>query len=144
MALEKTLATLKIDGLKDRAVTDYSYTFNVAVNADNLPVGSPRGGKLYVKVEAFVLEANSELLQWMVTKRAKNGSLEIMVPSESDKLLKTIKFENAYCCDYKETWSDIVKNDIGEITKPSANFEEIWIAWEKFDLNGAQSVNKRA
>ena len=135
MANEKTLATLKVDGCADHSVTDYSFSFNTAVDKDNLPVGSPRGGKLYVKVDAFVKEPNVDLLNWAMKKTAKNGSLEVMVSSEADKKLKDIKFEKAYCVDYKETWLDVSKKTSDDI---QANYEELWIVWESFDAAGAK------
>ena len=140
---EATLATLKIDGFKDRKVTAYNYGFSQAIDKENQPAGIPRGGRLYVKVDAFSQEENVELLNWMVSKTMKkNGEIVVMVPSDPDKTLKKIQFEDAYCVDYKESWADVVRNTDGSMKEPSTNSEEIWITWRKKKVGPVEYENE--
>jgi len=140
---EKTLATLKVDGFKERKVSQYSFGFNQDIDKENQPSGIPRGGRIYLKVDAFSQEENVELLNWMVSKTMKkNGEIEIMVPSDPDKTLKKIVFTDAYCVDYKEDWRDVVRDHKGEIKDTSTNSEEIWITWRKLKVGPVEYENE--
>ena len=57
-------AVLEIDGFEPRKVCDFNFEFNQPYDNDNQPAGIPRGGALYVKVDAFSQEENMQLLKY--------------------------------------------------------------------------------
>jgi len=123
-------AVLSVGNFADRKVCDYNYEFSQAFNTDNQPTTAPRGGTLYVKVDAFSHEGNLDLLNWMLREDLKlNGKLTVYKPSDPNIVLKTIEFEDAYCVWYKETWKDVKSNQVD-----STNQEEIKIVWQTFKV----------
>jgi len=122
-----TNAVLAISGLKERNIIEYSYNFSQAIDLENQPSGIPRGGKLTVKVEALSRAGkNNELFGWLVSKAKKDGKITVKKPTKRDEDLKILKFEDAYCIDYKEVWKDL-RSGTGE----TSNVEEIVITWRK-------------
>jgi len=123
-------AVLEIDGFEPRKVCDFNFEFNQPYDNDNQPAGIPRGGALYVKVDAFSQEENMQLLHWMLSHdMKKNGKITVYKPSNPDVVLKTIEFEEAYCVYYKEVWKDLKTSAI-----ESTNIEEIKIIWNHFKV----------
>jgi len=127
-----TPVTLKIDGFADREVAAVDYSFNRSTDKENQVSGPPRGGIIVVRVKAMN-DGNVELLKWMTSKSlAKKGSIVFMVSSDTDKKMKSIDFEGAYCIDFKEHWED-VQADQKDVTL--AHWEEITISCKKL-VNG--------
>jgi len=125
-------AILEIEGseFKKRRVCNYSYEFNQAFDTDNQPTAVPRGGTIYVQVDAFSHEENPDLLNWMLRPdMKKNGKITIYKPSDPNIVLKTIEFKDAYCVYYKEIWKDLKAG-----TTDATNTEEIKIVWKKFKV----------
>jgi hypothetical protein len=119
-------ATLAVKGLKERNIIEYNYSFSQAIDLENQPTGIPRGGKLTVKVEAVTRsEKTNELFGWMVSKTKKDGKIVVKKPSKRGEDLKILKFEDAFCVEYKEIWKDIKSG------ADTSNTEEIVISWRK-------------
>ena len=127
-----TPVTLKVDGFKDREVASVSYTFNQSIDKENQPAGIPRGGLITIKVKAQN-DGNPELPRWMINKSmSKNGEIIFMISADADKKMKSIKFEKAYCIDFKEQWDDSTTN------KDLVHWEQIIISCQKIDIEGVK------
>jgi len=127
-----TPVTLKVDGFADREAAAVTYSFNQAIDKENQPAGIPRGGKIIVRVKALN-DGNVDLLKWMTSKSlAKKGSLVFMNSSDTDKKMKSVEFEGAYCVDFVEHWEDKQSDQVGT---PLAHWEEITIVCKKI-VNG--------
>jgi len=123
-----TPVTLKIDGFADREVAAVTYSFNQSIDKENQPAGPPRGGKIVLRVKAMN-DGNVDLLKWMTSKSlAKKGSIVFMVSSDTDKKMKAVEFEGAYCVDYVEHWEDVQTD---QKDKALAHWEEIVISCQK-------------
>ena len=103
--MAKTPCLLQVDGYQDREVQKVEYSFAKETDTEGQLTGIPRGGKI-----TFVLKAlndgNPEMLDWMIQRNlAKSGTI-IFTNTKDGKEMKQIKFEGAYCVDYKEDWKD--------------------------------------
>ena len=128
---------LKVDGYADREVTKIEYQFTRGTAVDGQPAGTTRGGKIEVTVQAVTNKANVDLLEWVNADGAgKNGSIEFKLPSDATKLLKTIKFTNAYCVDFKESWEDK-----GDATQAAPHTEKIIISCQELSCESASFEN---
>jgi hypothetical protein len=129
--MAKTPVTLKIDGFADREVAAVTYSFNQAIDKENQPAGPPRGGKIVIRVKAMN-DGNVELLNWMTNESlAKKGSIVFMLSSDTQKKMKSVDFEGAYCVDFEEHWEDVQAGDDTTL----AHWEEITISCRKI-VNG--------
>jgi hypothetical protein len=127
-----TPVTLKIDGFADREVASVTYSFNQAIDKENQPAGPPRGGIIKVRVKAMN-DGNVDLLKWMTSKSlAKKGSVLFMNSSDTDKKMKSVEFEGAYCIDFTEHWEDVQAD---QKDSALAHWEEITISCKKI-VNG--------
>jgi type VI protein secretion system component Hcp len=131
-----TNAILDIDGFHLRKVLEFSFTFDQATDKENQPSGIPRGGRLFVKVDAFTKKNdNNELFKWMVSNNMKkNGKITVYMPSQPGNKLKEIKFEDAYCVKYEEKWK--------ASTSDSYDTEEIYITWRKLTWDNVTYENE--
>jgi hypothetical protein len=102
--MAKTGVTLKAGDYKEREVLELSYQFTKATDPDGQIAGTPRGGKITMKVRAHN-KTNVELLDWLLSKKkGLNGSIEIK--NIWDATLKKIKFVEGHCIDYLEEWKE--------------------------------------
>jgi len=139
MANNTTLTTLEIDGIQKRNVLEYSYEFERPTDKENQPAGIPRGGRLYIKVDALTKSGNHlDLFSWMVNRtNKKNGKIIVREPADHNNILKTLTFGDAFCVKYKEVWKD-VKDGKGE----TANTEEIYITWRTLTWDNVTYENE--
>jgi hypothetical protein len=50
-------------------------------------------------------DGNAELFKWMISEESKkDGKIRIMSRDDSDKTMKDIEFEEAFCVGYNEKW----------------------------------------
>jgi len=138
--MAKTPVRLEVEGFQKREVQMVSYAFNQAIDKENQPAGIPRGGLVTIKCKALNgSDGLGELLNWMTSKTmAKNGKVIFMVSSDSEKLLKELEFEQAYCVQFKEVWEDKQSN------ADLAHYEEIVISCRKIKCAGAEYRNEWA
>lgn len=100
-----TPVKLVVDGYKEREVQMVTYEFNQETDIEGQIVGIPRGGKITIKVKALN-DGTPDLLAWMVARNlAKKGKIEFN-ETKTNKLMKTIDFEGAYCIDFDEDWEE--------------------------------------
>ena len=96
---------LSVDGFADREVMSVNYSFNQATDIEGQIAGIPRGGKITIRVKAMN-DGNAELLNWMIAPHlAKKGKVEFLKTTDGSTM-KTIEFEDAYCIDFTENWTD--------------------------------------
>ena len=94
-----------VDGFKDREVMSVNYSFDQAVDIEGQIAGIPRGGRITIRVKAMN-DGNPELLSWMIAPHlAKKGTVEFLKTTDGSTM-KTIEFEDAYCIDFTENWTD--------------------------------------
>ena len=136
--MAKTGVTLKVDGFKDREVSEVNFSFQQATDKEGQPTGLPRGGKIAVTTKAFN-DGNCELFNWMIEKSlAKDGCLEFIV---LDKKQKEIKFKGAYCVDFVENWKDSTK---GSGEQDIAHWEKITITCKEITNQSSTYGNEWA
>ena len=83
--------------------------------------GIPRGGKIQVRVKAMN-DGTPDLLAWMTERNLpKNGQIDFL-ETKTGKAMKSIKFTNGYCVNYKEKWED-----------GQEHFEEIEVVCQKLE-----------
>ena len=79
-------------------VLDLDYGFTQYTDETGKPSGYPTGGTINLVVEST---EDTQIIDWMIDPKAmKNGKIEIHL-----KKKKIIKFENAYCIQYHESFS---------------------------------------
>jgi hypothetical protein len=128
--MAKTPVTLKVDGLVEREVASFVMSFFQSTDIDGQVTDEPRGGKITLRVKSLN-DGNCELICWMTNpKQANNGTIEFYDTKEN-KLMKVIKFKDAYCVEYREYWSDATKDvDL-------AHFEDFTISCREISNGGA-------
>ncbi len=127
-----TPVSLKIDGFADREVAAVTYSFNQTIDKENQPAGTPRGGKIVIRVKALN-DGNVDLLHWMTKPSlSKKGSIIFMDSTDTEKKMKSIDFETAYCVDFVEHWEDVQAD---QKENSLAHWEEITISCKKI-VNG--------
>ena len=127
-----TPVSLKVDGFADREVAAVTYSFNQTIDKENQPAGTPRGGKIVIRVKAMN-DGNVDLLNWMTKpSMAKNGSIVFMNSTDTEKEMKSVKFETAYCVDFTEHWEDVQAD---QKDASLAHWEEIVLSCKKI-VNG--------
>ncbi len=119
--MAKTPVSMKIDGYKDREVMMVTYEFDQATDVEGQMAGIPRGGKIQVRVKAMN-DGTPDLLAWMTERNLpKNGQIDFL-ETKTGKAMKSIKFTNGYCVNYKEKWED-----------GQEHFEEIEMVCQKLE-----------
>ncbi len=77
---------------------DYGFTQNI--DKTGSVVGYPAGGTINLVIET---SEDTQILDWMINPKAKkSGRIEIQL-----KKMKVIRFQNAYCTQYHESYSHL-------------------------------------
>jgi hypothetical protein len=128
--MAKTPVKLLVDGFPPREVASFTMSFTQPTDMEGQVTGLPRGGKITMRVKALN-DGNSDLVCWMTdVKQTYNGNI-VFQNTTDGKLMKSLRFENAYCVNYTESWADTLKDtDI-------AHWEEITISCQKITNDGA-------
>jgi len=137
MADLQSTVKLSVDGFEEREVLQVDYTFTQATDIDGQIAGIPRGGKIVIKVKARN-DGNVELLSWMLEPHtAKSGKVEFQ-KSTDGSTMKSIEFEDSYCVDYAESWTEAEVNPKGEVVKTPLHSETITLSCRQITLGAAQ------
>ena len=137
-----TAVKLKIDNFKrDRDVCEVNYSFFQSTDKDGQPTGVPRGGKITLLMKAGN-DGNNELFNWMIQKSlAFDGSIEFKDSTDTNKVMKEIKFKKAYCVEFNENWRDemwlTAKNLVAHTEKITLSCKEISIESATFSNDWA-------
>ena len=125
--------TLKIDGFTDREVLKVDYALHQEIDVEGRPSAITRGGKINVLVKSLN-DGNTDFLEWVCDPyTTKNGSFEFEKRDGTN--MKTLKFEDAYLVDYKESYDSMDENLQHEIFTISA---------KKIDIGGVFHENSWA
>ena len=137
MADLQSTVKLSVDGYAEREVMKVDYTFTQATDIEGQIAGIPRGGRIVVKVKAQN-DGNVDLLSWMLAPHlAKSGKVEFQ-KSTDGSTMKAIEFEDAYCVDYAENWTEAEVNPKGEVVKTPLHSETITLSCRQITLGAAE------
>jgi len=119
---------------REREVTSITYSLNQTVDKDGQVTDVPRGGLIVMRMKALN-KYNAKLFDWMCDKsRVEKGKI-LFHDTTTGVIMKTIWFEDAYCVNYVEHWSDDTAGvDI-------AHWEEITISCRIISQEGITHVN---
>ena len=127
--MAKTPVKIEIDGYQEREVLMVTYEFDQATDVEGQMSGSPRGGKIQIRVKAHN-SGTPDLLAWMIERNLpKNGTITFS-ETKTGKTMKTIKFTNGYCVNFDEKWED-----------RQGHYEEIVITCQKIEFESVVFEN---
>jgi len=126
------LAKLNID---DASVTLLDCSFNINQGADysGKPSRRSQGGQITINIEG---SKKIDFLEWIVSEKTiKEGEI-IFYKRDSLSTLKKIKFKDAYCLNYKETFDAdngqplkiIVVLSAKSIGVDDAKYDNLWFS----------------
>lgn len=88
---------------KEYEVLSCSYVFSRAMDSDGRPASGVQAGEISLQV---VVGDDDGLLGWMVDPyRMEEGTITFM-RTDQDSSLKEVKFEDAYCSAYSESFNN--------------------------------------
>jgi len=91
--------SMEIEGI---SLLSCSYGFVQDVDQRGMPKSDVKGGT--IKIQLYSID-DQEIMQWMITSDAdKNGKVEFSRDDEDGKVFKTIKFMDARCISYQESF----------------------------------------
>ncbi|MBK8492214.1 MAG: hypothetical protein IPL49_15360 [Saprospirales bacterium] len=98
-------ATFKLDG-KESDIKSFSYSFSRMTEENGRPCARVRAG--YISFNLASDDKHKEaIINWMSKPdQGKEGEIIIYADDEKTKVLKTIKFENAFVTQYDESYSE--------------------------------------
>jgi hypothetical protein len=94
-------STFKLDG-KEYEVLNCVYSFAQATDEKGQPASDVHGGNMSLQ---FVATDDSSLIGWMVDPYGKKSGSVVFNKTDQDSTLKEVKFEDAYCVGYSESFS---------------------------------------
>ena len=105
MAANVTPVQLAVQDFEPREVILVDYAFTQATDIEGQIAGSPRGGRITIRVKAMN-DGNNQLLQWML---APNDPRDLKVTFSNTidgTTMKEIEGKGCYCIHYVEKWED--------------------------------------
>lgn len=125
------VVTFKAEGITEREVLYVRYELNQPTDVEGQPIGTIRGGKIFLKVKSND-DGNSDLLEWMCdTYMSKNGSVSFSNCQGGE--MKRLDFKEGYMVEYAETYDN--KNEIQQ-------YEEFTISCKEISVGGARHNNR--
>lgn len=124
-------ATFKLDG-KESDIKSFSYAFSRITEDNGRPAARVRRGAITITI-ASDDKHKEAIINWLAKPdQAKEGEVLIYEDDEKTKVLKTIKFENAFVVDYMENYDDA--NNLNTRETFTISSEKITIGSAKFDF----------
>ncbi len=121
-------ATLKVEG-GEFDVLSCNFSFGQATDEKGKPASNVKGGSIFVQI---VTSDDTSLLGWMVDPYKKTSGSIVFNKTDEDATLKEIKFEDAYCVGYSESFNS---------TSASSMTVSLNIAARKVDISGVAHEN---
>ena len=118
-----TNATLTFQG-SDPAIKVLNMDIGFSQNTDytGKPTGRPHANDIHLVVEST---SDTQIIDWMASPGGtKNGKIEIVL---KNNVRKTIEFRNAYCVEYRESFSFLGSGDVQMNISFTISVEEIII-----------------
>jgi len=121
MAENTTPVVLSVKDFESREVMLVDYTFNEATDIEGQISGTPRGGRVTIRVKAMN-DGNNQLLQWMLDPNDPRDMTITFSNTVDGSKMKEIKGTGCYCIHYIEKWED-----------GQAHYEEIEVVCQKLE-----------
>lgn len=129
-------ATFKLDG-KESDVKSFSYAFFRITEDNGRPAARVRKGEITITI-ASDDQHKEAIINWLAKPdQAKEGEVLIYQDDEKTKVLKTIKFENAFVINYVEAFDET--NNLNTRETFTISSEKITIGSAKFDFKWPKS-----
>lgn len=93
-------ATLQLDG-KEHTVLDCTFSFSQGIDHSGKPTAKPKGGVITLTIES---NSETELFDWMISSSQTKSGTIIFYRRDALSKMKELKFTDAYCVDYRETF----------------------------------------
>ena len=94
-------ATFKFDG-QEYEVQACSYSFDQLTDDKGRPASSVRGGHITM---SLVLNEDEKILEWMNDADKKSKGSIVFKKIDQDSTMKELKFEDAYCVSFVESFT---------------------------------------
>ena len=130
MAQNTTPVSLQVKDFAEREVLMVDYKFDQATDREGQISGTPRGGRIKIRVKALN-DGNVELLNWMLNSTDPRDVTINFFRTDSGDKMKEIKGTGCYCVEFEEKWEDKV-----------GHFEEIAITCKKIEVGPAVFENE--
>lgn len=131
--MAKTPVTFTAQGIKDREVMMFTYSFDQQTDREGQMSGIPRGGKITVRVKAHN-SGERDLVEWMLVQdQHKDGSIIVKKSGDIANTQREIQFVDAYCISYQEYWEDVASKS--EDAAPN-HFEEFVLSCREITVSG--------
>ncbi len=121
-------ATLKVEG-GEYDVLSCNFSFGQATDDKGAPASGVKGGSIFVQITT---SDDTALLGWMIDPHKKTSGSIVFKKVDEDATLKEVKFEDAYCVGYSESFNS---------TSASAMTVSINISARKIDISGVAHEN---
>lgn len=121
-------ATLKVEG-GEFDVLACNYSFGQSTDDKGRPASDVKSGSLFVQITTG---DDTSLLGWMIDPHKKTSGSIVFKKIDEDSTLKEVKFEDAYCVGYSESFN---------ATSASAMTVSLNIAARKIDVSGVSHEN---
>lgn len=119
-------------GSEDSELVNLSYSFDQNIDNIGQPAGEVRGG--VINVTLMTAKSNSRFA-WMVRSDQKyGGSIDFI--DRDNQVLKTVKFEEAYCVGYTEDYTAFDGQASGNVTIKDGAKEHLTLSCKKIDVEG--------
>ena len=126
-------AEMNVDGSgKPFRVLNFNFTLHQNIDQYGKPASGVHGGTVFVQFEST---DDSSIAKWMVNPSKKTGGNITIFKSSDESTLKEIKFEDAYCVQFSESF-----NTHGS----DAMTTSMTISAKKIDIGGIPHDNKWA
>ena len=124
-------ATFKLDG-KESDVKSFSYHFFRVTEENGRVAARVRKGEISMTIASDDKHKEAVINKLAKADQPMEGELIIYEDDEKTKVLKTIKFENAFVVDYREEFNDA--NNLNTRESFTISSEKISIGSAKFDF----------
>jgi len=129
-------AVFKCDG-QESEVVNVSYSLDQNIDQIGQPAGEVRGGIISVKVNSSKSEKR---YGWMVASDVKKSG-EIDYVDKDGQTIKTLKFEDAYCVGYTESFTAFDGQSSGNVTIKDGSMETLTLSCKKLSMGGESHEN---
>lgn len=106
-----------------------NFSFGQATDDKGRPASNVQGGSIFVQI---VTSDDTSLLGWMIDPHKKTNGSIVFKKIDEDSTLKEVKFEDAYCVGYSESFNS---------TSASAMTVSLNISARKIEISGVAHEN---
>jgi hypothetical protein len=121
-------AKLQVEG-GEFDVLSCNFSFGQATDDKGRPASNVQGGSIFVQI---VTSDDTSLLGWMIDPHKKTNGSIVFKKIDEDSTLKEVKFEDAYCVGYSESFNS---------TSASAMTVSLNISARKIEISGVAHEN---